>query len=80
MKTRNEELTIWVEGGICYTWPEIKQDVPMRLPGWRVFAYGWRHVATGRAGIRYILCRNEADLRTLVAHWNRDENWNYSLA
>lgn len=80
MKTQKEEPTIWVECGVCYAWPEIKQDVPMRLPGWRIFCYGWRHAATGRAGIRYILCRSEKDFLHLLLFWNRDENWEYSLA
>lgn len=75
-----EELRTCEEANVTYAWPKIMQGVPMRAPGWRVFAFRWTNVATGDTDVKHVLCRNGRDFLTLLHFWNRDSRWNYSVA
>lgn len=70
------------EVGITYCVPPFLKKEEKAVRGMVPIVYYWHYRPTGRRGthIVFIFPEDEKRFPSLLAHWNRTENWHYSLA
>lgn len=73
-----KEPKLYCEAGIHYYVPPFAADeiIPFGICHVR---YYWRHKPTGRSGMHYVYLLQPGKMNVLIEHWNRTENWEYSL-
>lgn len=71
------------EAGITYWVPPFTEAEEIYLGSYRCLpvVYRWTHKPTGRTGTHtvYMFPEDVKHFPTLLAHWNRTEEWEYTL-
>lgn len=66
------------EAGVIYYVPPFASDETLPYEMCRV-RYYWKHKPTGRTGSHAIMLDGPGLIHGLIGHWNRTEEWEYSV-